>query len=305
MLALFFAIRVNAQDTNYVSKYDNLLTLKTFVYNDGFGVEDKRTGLKYIPGFHSGIGIGFYFKYIPFDFSLRKEFSDIGDSKYHKKTSTYMQLKGYSKLFAGDIFIQKYTGFYTGETKSYKVLQNPLSELEFNPDLSLFLLDAVGKYIFNHEKFSYKAGFTPYEKQLISAGSPIAGVTLHFMHVKSDSSLVYVNNSSDFQTLSLGINVGYAYNFVFGKRSTLFLSWLGGLNGSNLIHKNLNTKNFTLWPSIYVKGAYWMNFDKWSWGITAISNYTHQVFDKDIAVYMNSIKIDLVLVRRLCCYKTK
>ncbi len=306
-VAVLFSLQlssIKAQDSNYVKKYDNMLSVKILSYYDGFDFKDKVSGLNYIPGLHTGVGTGFYFKYIPFDFSVRQEFSGLGDAKYHKRKTTNMQLKGYSKYFAGDIFIQKYNGFYTSEVVSYKTKYKTLKELEYKPDLEIFLLDAVGKYIFNHEHFSYKAGFTAYERQLISSGSFMCGASLHLMKIKSDSTLVRINNSSDLKTCNFGVNTGYAYNFVFGKRSTLFSSILLGLNVSNLLKKAEDNPGLLLWPSCYFKGAYWLNFDKWSLGLTCVYNVIHHVFEEDVAVYINSRRVELLLIRRLF-YKKK
>lgn len=309
ILTLFLANRVAAQDTNYVKKYNNLVNLKTFIYNNGLDFWDKSAGLSYIPGLHTGIGIGAYCKYLPFDFSIRQEVSSVnGDEHYHKRKTTDMQLKGYTKYFAGDIFIQKYNGFYTEEAESYKdVYRSRYSsqedESEYEPDLSVFQLEAIGEYIFNHEKFSYKAGFTAYEEQKISAGSFMAGASFHLLKIDSDSSLVRINNSSHLKASNFGINYGYSYNYVFGKRSCFFVSAIMGMNISNPLSKSVSYKDFTISPAARLKFAYWLNFDHWSLGMTGFYNIIHQTFSKDCTIYLHSRKMEIVLIRRLC-YKT-
>ncbi|MBQ5452069.1 MAG: DUF4421 family protein [Bacteroidales bacterium] len=308
ILTFFIAVKVAAQDTNYVKKYNNLVNLKTFIYNNGLDFWDKGSGLNYIPGIHTGIGIGAYCKYLPFDFSIRQEVSPLGNSEhYHKRRTTDMLLKGYTKYFAGDISIQKYNGFYTQEAESYKDVWTRYNqqdeEREYEPDLRVFQLEAVGQYIFNHERFSYKAGFTAYEEQKIPAGSFLAGASFHLLKIDSDSSLVRINNSSHLKASNFGINYGYAYNYTFGKRSCFFVSAIMSINVSNPLSKTVSYKDFTVSPSARLKSAYWLNFEHWSLGLTGIYNIIHQTFSKDCTIYLHSRKVELVLIRRLC-YKT-
>jgi hypothetical protein len=309
ILIFFFANRVTAQDTNYVKKYNNLVNLKTFIYTNSLDFWDKGSGLNYIPGLHTGIGIGAYCKYLPFDFSIRQEVSPLSNADhYHKRRTTDMLLKGYTKYFVGDISIQKYNGFYTEEADSYKdVYRSRYSPQEdgreYEPDLSVFQLEAVGEYIFNHEKFSYKAGFTAYEEQKISAGSFMTGASFHLLKIDSDSSLVRVDNSSHLKASNFGINQGYAYNYVFGKRSCLFISAIIGMNLSNPLSKSISYKDFTISPAARFKFAYWLNFDHWSLGLTGFYKIIHQTFSKDRTIYLHSRKVEILLIRRLC-YKT-
>ncbi|MBR4266624.1 MAG: DUF4421 family protein [Bacteroidales bacterium] len=296
---IFNIYKSSAQDTNYVKKYGNILNVKVFTYNNVLEFKDKGSGLNYIPDLHSGIGVGFYCKYFPFDFTMRQEVSLIGNDKYHSTSVTDLQLKGYNKYFAGDIYIQNYTGFYTSDVISYKSKIKDLHESEYNPDMSVRLIEAVGKYIFNHEKFSYKAGFTSYEKQKISAGSATIGCALYYVSICADSSLVKLENHDNIQACNFGFNGGYSYNYVFGKRSTLFISGLLGLNSSNFIFKAKHDREMRISPALHIKAAYWQNFHNWSAGITCVYNLVHQTFDKDLTIFINSRRIEMMLIRRL------
>jgi len=296
---------LQAQDTNFVKKYNNLVNLKTFVYNNGLDFWNKGSGLNYIPGIHSGIGFGAYCKYLPFDFSIRQELSFLDNNRhYHKRKATDMQLKGYVGRFAGDIFIQNYQGFYTREASSYKYLYKGGEEdeenLTFEPDLNVFQFEASGKYIFNHDKFSYKAGVTAYERQLKSAGSLIAGMSFHYLKINSDSSLVNINNSEYLSASNFGINGGYAYNYVFGKRSTLFCSTMMGVNLSNPLYKSVSYNDFKVSAAFRFQLAYWVNFDKWTLGLTSMYSIIHQTFTKNTTIFVHTRKMELLLIRRLC-----
>ena len=125
MVILFVAQHGLAQDSTYVKKYGNLLCLKSFLYNDSFSFNNKSTGLSYIPGLHSGVGLGLWCKYFPFDICYRQELSQKGSRHNYKYVrSIDMQLRGYNRFFAGDIYIQKYSGFYESIKNRYRVKGN-------------------------------------------------------------------------------------------------------------------------------------------------------------------------------------
>jgi hypothetical protein len=302
LIILLIATYSFAQDSNFVKKYDNLLSLKTFNYSDGFTFSNKATGLKYIPDNHSGIGLGVWFKYLPFDIFFRQEIN-IASSKYHNIRTTDMQLKGYCKFFVGDIYIQRYRGFYEKIGDGY-VNDNDLEKLPYKPDLSVFQFDMIGKYIFNHEQFSYKAGFTANERQLISAGSVTVGAALYFIKIRSDSLLV-ARQKCDLRSCNFGFNVGYAYNYVFGKRSTLFASGMLGINASASVLKNGLVNGVNLSPTLHIKLAYWLNYNKWSYGITATYNIIHHTINDDFIMYIHTRRAEMMVIRRIWCKSHK
>lgn len=299
LVLLFAAQHGLAQDTSFVKKYGNLLCLKSFVYNDSFTFNNKSTGLNYIPGLHSGVGVGVWCKYFPFDVCYRQELSQIGDKQNYKHVKSIdMQLRGYNKFFAGDIYIQKYSGFYESIKNRYRVKPSTLEELPYNPDITVSQVDLVGKYIFNNEEFSYKAGFTAGERQLISQGSATAGLALYYLRIRSDS-LLLKEQSCDLKSCNIGINGGYAYNYVFGRHSTLFASGMVGLNASTSIFRYGISDKIHLSPVFHFKGAYWLNYNKWSFGITTTYNIIHHSLADEMTVYVHTRRTEVVVMRRI------
>ena len=301
LMLLTCATYASAQDNRYIKKYGNTLSLKSFVYNNEFAFRNHSTGLSYIPALHSGIGVGVWCKYFPFDVCYREELSSsIYDysTNYKYKKSIDMQLRGYNRFFAGDIYIQKYSGFYESIRNRYKVRPSELDDLPYNPDLTVFQFDMVGKYIFNNDDFSYKAGFTAGEQQKISAGSATVGAALYFLRIQSDS-LLLKEQSCDFRSCNIGVNGGYAYNYVFGKHSTLFASGMIGLNASTSIFKDWVSDNIYISPVLHIKGAYWLNYDKWSFGVTATYNIIHHSLDDVMTVYVHTRRTEVVVMRRI------
>ena len=288
-----------AQSADYVKKYGQLLSVKSFIYNNEFSFRNKSTGLSYIPALHSGVGVGVWCKYFPFDVCYRQELSKIASNNNYKYVkSVDMQLRGYNRFFAGDIYIQKYSGFYESVKNRYRVKGSTLEDLPYNPDINVTQVDLVGKYIFNNEEFSYKAGFTAGERQLISQGSATAGLALYYLRIRSDS-LLLKEQSCDLKSCNIGVNGGYAYNFVFGRHSTLFASGMLGLNASTSIFKEGVSDHIHLSPVFHFKGAYWLNYDKWSFGITATYNIIHHTLADQMTVYVHTRRTELVVMRRI------
>lgn len=291
-------LRALAQDSCYVKKYGHLLSVKAFLYDYDFVFQNHETGFKYIPDRHYGVGAGVWCKYFPFDVCCRKEVSFSGKD-YHRIKATDMQLRGYSRFFVGDIYVQKYSGFYENVKNRFQI-KNPQTDEDpaYNPDIAVSQFDMVGKYIFNHDRFSYKAGFTANEAQLKSAGSFTLGAALYFLKIKSDSLLVE-RGESNMKSCNIGFNVGYAYNLVLGGRGLLFVSGSVGANASNLFYHKKGDSDIRLSPVLHLKGAYWINFKKWSYGITGTFNVIHHTLNKDTTLYVHTRRLELLAIRRI------
>ncbi|MCQ2976288.1 MAG: DUF4421 domain-containing protein [Bacteroidales bacterium] len=291
---------VLAQDTLYKKSYGNRMIAKTFCFGDNFNISDPELGLSYVPNSHSGVGIGVWTKYFPFDIAYRHEISFDSKNKYNKISATDMQLKAYCSFFAGDIYIQKYKGFI--ETYNDESL-NPEEE-QYAPDLCVFQFGAVGHYIFNKDKYSYKAAFNANECQLQSAGSFVSGISLYCIKINSDSTL-FKGNIADLKSWSIGLNAGYAYNFVFKSKFIIGLLGIVGLNGSNYDFKKIIDKKAKLAPSCNIKMSFWYNFNSWSIGITNCSNFVNQKFVQNFSINQSTSKSEIILLRRLWYKKQK
>ena len=301
VLALTAALSIataHAQDTTYVHKYGHRFAAKAFTFNDNFSMSDSKSGLNYVPHSHSGIGIGIWTKYFPFDIAYRHEVSFAGGEKKYKKTgATDMHLKGYCRFFAGDIYIQHYTGFLESESDNFDRDKEKWETGTFDPDLSSFYFAAVGDYIFNHERFSYNAGFNASQQQKISAGSALAGLALYNQRISSDSTL-FLGEKANLESWSMGVNGGYAYNFVVRTKFLFFIAVNAGINASNSRFNNMFGKGTKIAPSIHGKIALWYNMKNSSLGVTATGSNIRQVFDRRLNMFQNSSKSELIFVRR-------
>jgi hypothetical protein len=144
------------------------------------------------------------------------------DNDIYGKTRRFdIQASYYGKELAADGFIQKYSGYY---------LENP-DELAFwnepyyphSEDIRVFSVGGTAYYIFNPEKFSYKAAYLRNQIQKKSAGSFVTGIYAFYDEVSSKDGLVPESmpatardqvDIKDFEAYSLGASFGYMYTFV-------------------------------------------------------------------------------------------
>jgi hypothetical protein len=111
------------------------------------------------------------------------------------------------------------------------------------------------QYLFNSDRFSYKASFLQNQFQRKSAGSPIAGIEAYWMLGMTDSVMVAGNippsgflRDRPFDQADVfhgGLNGGYAYTFVW--RESLYFSLstvLGVSGGNNRIHNTSTSDSY-------------------------------------------------------------
>lgn len=292
---IFCATRISAQDSTFIESYGNLFSIKTFFYNDKFSLVDNESGLNYIPDNHLGIGIGLWCKYLPFDVFFRQELSNFGSPHFHKHKTTDLQLRSYNSFFAGDIYIQRYTGFVA---KLAENINQNSDEGILYPDLTISHFGAVGQYIFNGKEFSYKAGFSQNEKQNISAGSFLLGAAIYHLSVESDKPL-FKDTVSVLKGFNLGPNIGYGYNFVIGKHFLIHTSAVLGINYSNYKFSKIFSRSTELAPVFHFKGTIWYQKKYWSLGVVAAWNSIMETFNKDYNLYLNTGRTQIMYIRRI------
>lgn len=285
----------SAQDTTFTESYGNFFSIKTFFYNDKFSLVDNESGLNYIPDNHLGIGIGLWCKYLPFDIFYRHELNSFGSKKFHNTKTTDLQLRSYNNFFAGDIYIQRYTGFVALQDED--AIKANLDEGIYFPDLTISHIGAVGQYIFNGNEFSYKAGFTQNEKQNISAGSFLLGAAIYHLKIESDKP-VFKDTVATLKGFNLGPNIGYGYNFVLGNHFLIHANGVFGINCSNYKLSKLFSESTDFAPVFHFKGTIWYQKTNWSVGIVATWNSIMETFNNNYNLYLNTGRTQIMYIRR-------
>lgn len=128
-------------------------------------------------------------------------------------------------------FYESYKGYHLVNPSSYYA--NWFHEFEqfpILPNLQAKTFYANVYYGFNHKKYSHRAMIWQSTVQKKSAGSMIAGVSLGYDNIFSDSVIIpsiarseflAMNQVHQLEAYTMGLNFGYTYNFVFSKHWSL------------------------------------------------------------------------------------
>ena len=226
-------------DSTYIRSYADQFALKLVAVNkiNFFGIRDGNTdaGLRYRPEYGMNLGIGFSYKWFALDLAFNigiRENKDFENSEY---------FDFHGRIFSSKQFIEGSLQYYYGHILAnisginYELYDIP----EIRDDIRSISFGLQYLYAFNYDKFSLKAPFVLNEIQLKSAGSPIFGASFAYFSMDADSSIVPQNlmeyfdpklHMTDFNVISLAVNMGYMYTFVWKKHFFLTLGLIPGLN---------------------------------------------------------------------------
>lgn len=215
-------------DSTCVSDQSDRLLLRAFVMQKfnkyTLGQQNIADNITYRANNNYHLGLGFHYKWLGVNASFKLPY--FNKAKYGETKFFDLQSYLYLSRFAVDVYLLSYKGYYLSNSH---ILQKPAQpgELHLREDLRTGNYGLNFQYIFNHQKFSYRAAFIQNACQVRSAGTWLAGFTLNYTRAKADSAIVPRNlvNSDfyagqDFNKTSavvLAFNGGYAYTQVIGK----------------------------------------------------------------------------------------
>ena len=179
--------------------------------------------VRFKPNNSYSLGIGMYL----FDLGLELVFAvpldQQKESSFGKTKAQDIQLNILSRKWGGDIFYQRYQGFYLSNPDT----PPPASEVfPQRPDFQTENFGASGFRVFNHKKFSLRSAFTFADRQLKSSGSFLLSGTFNYFHLTADSAVLNAhyatriglqNSFTSLQYSTLSVAPGYAHNFILNK----------------------------------------------------------------------------------------
>jgi hypothetical protein len=183
-----------------------------------------------------GINIGFNF---PF---LNQDEEKHGQTKYYDFT-----LRTFTPKFNAMLYLQRYKGFYLRNTDLMIHGWEEGDPFYIRPDIRTYTVGLDLTYIFNNQRFSYRATMLQNEWQKKSAGSFLVGGSIIYHTTIADSSIVpshlnpsYFFEGKDFDRsniFSVGPIIGYAYTLVISEHFfvTASLNGSGNLGTTQLI----------------------------------------------------------------------
>lgn len=229
------------KDSNFIESYYNDLIIRLYSGEKTHSLDlidlNSPYSLKYLPNGYSNLGIGINYKWFGISLATKIPVFLSSELKYGETKRWGIQTYGYTGKFAADILASFSSGYYL--RNSYLYLDNFTKSTNYQrPDISSANIGVNINYVFNHERFSFKAAFKNTEKQLRSAGSLLAGGGFYSYQTKADSSIVPRGIDSDYfiksrnitksGVLAFNANVGYAYSLVFLNNGIFTLSYVVG-----------------------------------------------------------------------------
>jgi len=217
-------LNFDEKDTiEYYADYSDLLAIRIYtntkwntldILND-----DQQLSLK--PNSSTSLGASFNYK----DYGLAIAFglpkSASSKEKYGDTKRLDIQANMYGKKFGFDGFAQFYKGYYNANPDDFIAWES--EAFPKLPDMQVVSIGLNAFYIFNSDKFSYKAAFVRNQDQLKSVGSFTTGIFGHLDMANTDNGFIpqelpdSIGNSFDlksFNTLAIGVTFGYLFTWV-------------------------------------------------------------------------------------------
>lgn len=201
----------------------------------------------YKPNTNYNVGVGFNYRWLGINLGFKTP--GINNDDAQKGVSKWLDLQAYVYLrkLTIDFYGQSFEGYYLANNDL--LANRPVSaEYFLRNDIQTRNLGANFEYLFNGNKFSYRAVYLQNERQLKSAGSFLVGGGLHYHHTRADSSLIPANlKYADFGNqlnynrsgiASITLNGGYAHTFVIAKGFFLTGSLMVGAGVNHTMLKN-------------------------------------------------------------------
>ncbi len=255
--------------------------------------QDKVYALQ--PNGQTNLGIGINYKFIGIGLSLALPVSQNRIDRKGKTTGYDFQVSVFGRWFGFDGYIQNYKGYY---------LANPGDFVDWQkeyypqiPDMTISSIGLMGFYLFNKNKFSYKAAYNKTQVQKKSAGSFTLGVFAHadagrtdngFIPAEIRDSMLVNFDLSEFDLISGGVSAGYMYTFVIKKNFSINLALIPGFGLQQVRIKALDgTGKIEAQPAAQLLARASMSYEfKWFYaGFTAsdiLRNFSYDKYNIDL-----------------------
>ncbi|NDV60677.1 DUF4421 domain-containing protein [Bacteroides sp. 519] len=293
-ICLFISLQMYGQvDSTYIGRFRQDFSVRTYFYQKFTSlshiIEDEKE-IDYHPNNPVGIGLGVQYK--NYSLSGGMTFDAFRNKKKGKTQSLDFQYHYYGRKFIADIFFQRYKGFYVEEQAE----DGKKETIILHPDISLIQYGVNGQYVFNHKKFSYRAAFNQQEKQLKSTGSFQLGGGFYYNRISGDGTLV-INDHNQVSGYQLSISGGYVHTFVIKKNYFVSLAFSAGVSlGTERLEDFF--KSIDVIPNMYPRISLGYNGDSWSVAINAVVNRIGVSYNKDVALFVDTGRANLVIVKR-------
>lgn len=294
LYSIFYPLTSNAQlknkennppdyDSSYLISYNHELTLRAYLSQKYTGLSidgsDVLSAFRYRPNTTLNLGIGATYNSLSLNLAygipgLNGNSSERGKTKYLDLQSHY-----YGRKLVFDLFGQFYKGYYL-TPKNYL---NKSNSYYIKPDLGITMLGITGFYIFNSNKFSYRAMLLQNEWQKKSAGTFLIGLSFFYGIVNSDNGIIPNEVAAYFpqgrvkklRFINFGPGLGYAYTFVYKKHWFATASLTANLTldlSKELTRSGIENPNTSISTNFIYRVGLGYNSQKWTYNISLVNN---------------------------------
>lgn len=290
LIALFTPILIYGQvDSTYIGFYEKQFGVKTFVSKDFVNMAQEISGEEekvFLPNNPVSIGLGISIYNSVINVGYGYGFDFMRDKNRGKTKSFDFQYHYYGRKFVFDVTAQRYRGFYLDDTDSKS------DEIVLYPDMSIRMYGLHGLYIFNNDKFSYRATFNQSEKQLKSTGTILVGGGIYTTKIASDSSFMH-NGRSTLRNFQFGVSAGYAYNWVLGRYWYISGSTTVGINFGSEKLSTFGKEKIKVTPSVFPRISMGYNRSNWALSFSYVNNILFESLNDDnsLSIFSGSFQM--------------
>ena len=253
LLVVFFVFTISAsgksltgflkakKDSSYIESYFNdfIVNLYSVEKTHSLDLSDLSNPyrLQYLPNGYFNMGVGVNFRSFGLSMATKIPFLQNNESKYGETKRFGIQSYIYTNKYSIDLISSTSKGYYLKNSVQHFSSFTKVREYQ-RPDITSTNIGLNVNYIFNNQKFSYKAAFSDTERQKRNAGSLIAGGSILSYRTKADSAFVprgidekFFLKSRDVNkslVLAFNLNGGYAYSLVFLRNGIVTMSYIVG-----------------------------------------------------------------------------
>lgn len=278
-------------DSSYIGFFKQKMSIRPYLIEQftALSHESEQEGeIIYKPNSPYGIGLGVTYKNISLSGSYGFDF--MRNKKKGITKSLDLQYHRYGRKIVFDLFFQNYKGLFTDTVHKNGIYTQ-------YPDVQLIQYGVFAQYIFNGDRFSYRAAFDQDEIQLKSTGSFLLGGGIYYNKAKSDSSLVFVDERQ-LNNFQFGVSAGYAYTWVINKRVFISGSLAVGVNiGAESIDR-FGKERLEVYPTIFPRFSAGYNHDNWSLGLYVLNNRVYVSYSGVSKLSFDTGAFQLSYIRR-------
>jgi hypothetical protein len=282
----------------YFEDYSNLLALRIYTNTkwNTLNIIKEDQKLSLVPNSPTSLGVGFNYKEYGLAVAFGLPKSASSNEKYGKTNRLDLQMNMYSPKIGFDGFAQLYKGYYNTNPEDFMEWEN--DALPQLPDMRVISIGLNVFYLFNSDRFSYKAAFVRNQVQLKSAGSFTAGIFGNYDLAETDNGFIpheYPDSIASnfdlksFNTLALGITVGYLYTWVISKHFFINIGLTPGFGNQRIqlgdVKGEKSVKN-TPAAQLAARAAIGYESKYFYFGISAMTiwrNFKYKGYDLDLS----------------------